>query len=346
MIFFISLWPLLSFAQVNINTATLEELDTLPEVGPAIAQRIINARPFSSIEDIMRVSGIATTTFEKMKPYITISGETKVDLPEDSKTENTSGSTSKNITNVTQAKIAEAKVTGFSIDIPDYAYVNQWIEFDANPTSGRATQSMRHTWNFGDGTSQRLGKPTHYYRYAGKYVVVVEVDYQKGTFLSRKEIEILPFSLAVVNFDNQVTVTNNGDREIDLFNMKIKRGLTEFIFPKYSILLPQSSVTVSVEGNSDAVLYDQMGYVVTRPITQAGVSEFVSRKYTAGKVLGDSATEDRKADEVVEEKSGAGEARTTEDQQSRAQPNKFKENWTYLAFLGVIALGLFAVFMK
>lgn len=61
---------------ININTATLADLDTLPGIGPAIAQRIIDYReangPFTSIEGIMDVSGIGPATFEKIKDRITV----------------------------------------------------------------------------------------------------------------------------------------------------------------------------------------------------------------------------------------------------------------------------------
>ncbi|MDD4170435.1 MAG: helix-hairpin-helix domain-containing protein [Desulfotomaculaceae bacterium] len=61
---------------VNINTANLSQLDTLPGIGPAIAQRIIQYRetngPFNTVEDLKNVSGIGDKKFESLKDKVIV----------------------------------------------------------------------------------------------------------------------------------------------------------------------------------------------------------------------------------------------------------------------------------
>ena len=61
---------------VNINTATVAELEMLPHIGPAMAQRIIAYReangPFKRIEDIQNVVGIGETRYRDLAPLITV----------------------------------------------------------------------------------------------------------------------------------------------------------------------------------------------------------------------------------------------------------------------------------
>jgi len=57
---------------VNINTASLSELDTLPGIGPSYGQKIIEHRPYSKIEDLVTSGAITQTLYEKVKNGITI----------------------------------------------------------------------------------------------------------------------------------------------------------------------------------------------------------------------------------------------------------------------------------
>jgi len=61
---------------VNVNSASLQELDTLPGIGPVLAQRILDYRaangPFGKVEDLQQVEGLGPGIFEKIKDLVTV----------------------------------------------------------------------------------------------------------------------------------------------------------------------------------------------------------------------------------------------------------------------------------
>ena len=68
-----------SKARVNINTASASELESLPRIGPKVAQRIIDFRTkngnFKKVEEIMKVQGIGEKVFDQIKDLITVGAD-------------------------------------------------------------------------------------------------------------------------------------------------------------------------------------------------------------------------------------------------------------------------------
>jgi len=67
-------------ARVNINTAPAAELETLPRIGPKVAQRIVDYRTkngnFKKVEEIMKVQGIGEKVYDQIKDLITVGADT------------------------------------------------------------------------------------------------------------------------------------------------------------------------------------------------------------------------------------------------------------------------------
>lgn len=61
---------------VNINTANAEELQQVPGIGPATAQKILQMRksygPFKSVDDLLAIRGLGQKRLDKMRKYLTV----------------------------------------------------------------------------------------------------------------------------------------------------------------------------------------------------------------------------------------------------------------------------------
>ena len=71
--------------QVNLNTATVADLQELPGVGAKVAARIVEYRqkqgPFKRIEELMNIQGIGEKSFLKLRPQITVGGKAEAPPP-------------------------------------------------------------------------------------------------------------------------------------------------------------------------------------------------------------------------------------------------------------------------
>lgn len=99
------LFPVLVFGadKIDINTASITQLDELVGIGPKYAQAIIDARPFTSVDDLAKVKGIGNgKTLQKIKdqglayvgnPNDQIPNPNQIQNPNDQKTMNTTTTT-------------------------------------------------------------------------------------------------------------------------------------------------------------------------------------------------------------------------------------------------------------
>ncbi len=66
---------------LDLNTATLEQLEELPNVGPGVAAAIVEFRaksgPFRRVEDLLAIRGITKQRLEKIRPYVVVNAPAK-----------------------------------------------------------------------------------------------------------------------------------------------------------------------------------------------------------------------------------------------------------------------------
>ena len=126
---FLLLLPIKVFATdtVNINTASLSQLDGLAEIGPAMAQRIVNARPFSSVDDLLRVKGIGPKTLQKIKTQGIACINCTTEIAETKKED----TTNQNPANATSS--ADITITASPIIYPTGIFINEILPDPAGP---------------------------------------------------------------------------------------------------------------------------------------------------------------------------------------------------------------------
>lgn len=237
----------LANGKININTASTEELETLPNIGPVKAQAIINYRnehgPFQKIEDIINVSGIGPVTFDKIKDSITV-GEAEEEQPQEAPPVTSTGPTPTN-----QPPKANA-----GQDI--IALVDQEITFDGSGSSDPENDPLYYFWNFGDGVTSKEIKPKHTYFYPSTYIVTLTVSDGKNSNTAIIKVSIYSQAIIISEFipnpegkdeENEwIEIHNQKEQMADLSGWQIKDESSQkaFVFPESSLIGPKQYLVI------------------------------------------------------------------------------------------------------
>ena len=262
--------PMVTLALVNINTASVEELDTLPGVGSAIAGRIIALRPFATIEEIAKVDGIGepgSSSYDKIIGLITV-GESTLDpvIPAD----NSGNSTTTTVSNFSAS--THSSPAGLSGLVEEKSVLSVSAGRDRSVATGsrvlfKATtkglkdggNDVDFYWNFGDGMAARGQGLYHTYRYAGTYNVILTLTQGENEAVSRIIVKVLDPKIELkpkIMADGEagIDIKNLAGEEINLGEWRLANGREKFVLPADTIISKGASVNLSLDGEREIKL--------------------------------------------------------------------------------------------
>lgn len=281
---------LASAALININTADAALLDTLPGIGPTIAQRIIDYRsgpqgPFETKVEIKNVSGIGDVTYADLEALITVGDTTPAPPTPDT----TSAATSTPQTATMRAAgRAEPDTLVISVGKDRVAFARSPLTFSAQVTrKGSAVTLSTHLfWSFGDGSTAKGRVVEKTYTQEGTYLVTIDADNEASEGYAEFIVTVRAATVRIASSnDSGITIENMSGERLDLSGWHLRTSTGAFRIPRNTLLLPHARVLFSVAttklGPAEGVdlLYPDgtyyAGYAVASPFAEAEGSSVV-----------------------------------------------------------------------
>ena len=254
---------------VNINTADLATLETLPGVGASIAQSIIDNRPYVSTSEVSKASGIGdpgSSSYEKIINLITIDGQTQTQNTQQTQTSTTSDSQTQTQTqpqpqasgSLPPQVTAEISLEGAAIAGGGATFGGAAFDADGDVI----LSGVRYMWNFGDGATADGQRVQHTYAYPGTYDAVLTVAYNYSSAQAQLTVTTTqPAVTLTVETDGSLTVVNKSSDDLDIGGWTLTDGAHTFMIPADTTVLAGGGVrfapgiTGVVGGTSDVLLY-------------------------------------------------------------------------------------------
>jgi hypothetical protein len=342
-----ALWaPPISAAElVNINTADKATLETLPGVGPSIAQSIIDNRPYATIQEISKANGIGepgSSSYEKIKDSITVSGGQSTTTPPP--TQNNTQSPTQTQTQ-TQPQGEADKAPTLSVkakyENPVMAGGGSYFSAEAFLKAEVPLQGARFIWNFGDGKVAEGVRVFHTYSYPGKYSASVTASYNFSAGVERFVVEAqsAQVRLEVVG-DGSLLIYNDSSADLTIGLWALREGEKSYLIPEDTIILGAegvrfSSAVTGLAGSSAARLHYPNG-TTAADATLSEQSPMRGERVSASHVQSFSSVATANAEPSITKTQVAAAAEVSEallDQDSNLAL------WGSLAALGVLLTG-------
>src|SRR3989338_2363083 len=266
---------------VNINTASVAELDTLPSIGEAPAPSIVEYReangPFATMEEIMKVSGMGEGTYNSVKDHITV-GSVESETPSENATSSGSGETATTAPSTTESSSVAQNSSESSYVSPPVPLMFAEAGDDRAVMVGADTEFhgyaynrdrevleglVRFHWNFGDGTTAEGDALLHHFEYPGTYAVVLTIAQNRLATSDRIKVTAEPARLGFwTNGDGSISIRNDSGHDLNLSGWLVRSFDYTFALPEDTYVLtgatlriPQKTIRFSATSAEAELLY-------------------------------------------------------------------------------------------